>query len=643
MTRFARKADARRVPVLSCGMRWSFLLIAVIMSPLPGRAQDVGAALRGERWAEAEALTADPRDPVAADLVRFYRLLAPGSGSAETAAFIADHPDWPLQAALGRRLLDALAVDHDDHGVMTVCARPDAPAVLHCADLPRRPDALADAHRAWLAGPADPASETAFMQRWGRTISPDEQWQRFDRLAWTDPGAINGAAWRQAGRLDPPRRSLALARLALRRDDPAAAAQVALLTPEQARDPGLTLEQARWLRRAGQDDLALALWLRAGAAAEAAAPADRRPSFWDERNLLARRLLRAGDATGAYELVRQHAQSGEQRLDAEFLAGWIALRRLGHPDDATPHFTALADAGRAAITQARAHYWLARVHEAQSDPDGAHAEYAKAAAWPTTYYGQLAGRALGDLPARLSALHDPAWDMSGATAFARHDLARAAVLLAAWGEGRRARLFLTRLEEVAPDPASRALGARLALDLGWPDQAVAAARRAGRDGIMLPDTGWPTPFETPRAVEPAYALAIMRQESGFDREAASPVGARGLMQLMPATATAVARQLGERIDIAALTSDASYNMRLGSAYLASVLEQFGGSLPLAAAAYNAGPHRVADWLAANGDPRGGVDLVDWIEMIPFTETRNYVQRVMENAEIFRAHGTGRAG
>ena len=161
---------------------------------------------------------------------------------------------------------------------------------------------------------------------------------------------------------------------------------------------------------------------------------------------------------------------------------------------------------------------------------------------------------------------------------------------------------------------------------------------------MLPDAGWPAPFEVPGPVDPAYALAVIRQESAFDREAASPVGARGLMQLMPATATAVARRLGERVDLAALTVDPSYNMRLGSAYLASVLEQFGGSLPLAAAGYNAGPHRVTDWLAANGDPRaGGVDLVDWIELIPFTETRNYVQRVMENAEIFRAHGAGRSG
>ena len=630
-------------------MRWTLVWLALAvpalaMWPLHAGAQDVGAALRAERWAEAEALTAEPRDPVASDLVRFYRLLTPGSaGSAEIAGFIAEHADWPLQAQLGRRLLDALAVDHDDRGVMTVCARPDAPSALHCADLPRRADPVGDAHRAWLTGPAEPAAETAFMQRWGRIILPDEQWQRFDRLAWTDNGAVSGPAARQAARLDPARRSLAQARLALRRDDASAPALAAALGPDQSRDPGLVLEQARFLRRAGQDAVALAVWLRTGAAAEAAAPAERRTLFWDERNLLARRLLRAGDAGGAYDLVRQHAQSGEPRLDAEFLAGWIALRRLGRAADAVPHFAVLAEASHAAITQARAHYWLARAREAQDDAPGARAEFAQAAAWPTTYYGQLAGRALGDLPARLADLHDPAWDVPTATVFAQHELARAAAILAAWGEGRRARLFLTRLEEAAPDPASRALGARLALDLGWPDQAVAAARRAGRDGIMLPDAGWPMPFATPGTVEPAYALAIVRQESGFDREAASPVGARGLMQLMPATATEVARRMGERVDLAALTVDPSYNMRLGSAYLASVLDQFGGSLPLAAAAYNAGPHRVTDWLAANGDPRGGVDLVDWIEMIPFTETRNYVQRVMENAEIFRAHGAGRQG
>jgi soluble lytic murein transglycosylase len=195
---------------------------------------------------------------------------------------------------------------------------------------------------------------------------------------------------------------------------------------------------------------------------------------------------------------------------------------------------------------------------------------------------------------------------------------------------------------LAPDPGDRALSARLATALGMPDMAVFVARRMGRDGLMLPDAGWPMPFDPPSgAIDPALALGVIRQESSFDIAALSPAGARGLMQLMPATAQQVARQIGEQTSPVALTTDAAHNMRLGTAYLRGVLDQFGGAIPLAVAAYNAGPTRVNQWLADNGDPRtggqaGGPDMVDWIELIPIGETRNYVQRVMENTVIYRA-------
>ena len=623
--------------------RVASLLLPLVVLAAPARAQpapDIGAALRAGRWTGAAAAADTARDPLAAELVRFYRLLTPlGGGSAEIAAFMADHPNWPLQAQLARRLADALALDHDDHGVMTVCARPGTPATLRCAELPRTaPDPAADARRAWLAGGfTDPLGETAFLNRYGRSLTPDEQWARFNHLVWIDNGAPGGPAARQAARLDPARRVLAQARLQYRRDDPAAGPAS---TAAEAADPGLMLDEARWFRRANADTAALALWERAGAAAEAAAPPERRAAFWDERNLLARRLLRAGNAPGAYALAAGYAQpGGEPALDSAFLAGWIALRRLDRPADALPHFTRLLGLSRAVITQARGHYWVARTHEAAGDADAAHAEYEAAAGFPTTFYGQLAAAALGDLPARLRALSDPAWDTADIALIAGHDLARAALLLETWGESRRGRLFLARLEEIAPEPRFRALAARLADALAWSDAAVAAARRAGRDGIMLPRAGWPTPFTPPaNTVDPAFALAIMRQESSFDPDAASPVGARGLMQLMPATAAAVARRTGD--DAGSLTDPAT-NMRLGTAYLAQLMAQW-SSMPLAAAAYNAGPSRVADWLAANGDPRGSgattdpAALADWIELIPFNETRNYVQRVMENFAIYHA-------
>ncbi len=260
------------------------------------------------------------------------------------------------------------------------------------------------------------------------------------------------------------------------------------------------------------------------------------------------------------------------------------------------------------------------------------------AAWPTTFYGQLAALALGVTPASLIAkIHDPAWTQDTALGFTGHEVVRAAAWLIAWGDPQRARQFLMRMDELAPIPAERALTAAFAQYAGMPDTAVAVARRMGRDGLMMPRLGWPAPFDTGAVPDPAFALGIMRQESSFDIGAVSSSGARGLMQLMPPTATAVAKQLGILASVPTLTVDASHNIRLGTAYLQEVLTRFDNCLPLAAAAYNAGPTRVAQWLTENGDPRTGpIDMVDWIELIPTGETRNYVQRVAENTVMYRA-------
>jgi soluble lytic murein transglycosylase len=193
------------------------------------------------------------------------------------------------------------------------------------------------------------------------------------------------------------------------------------------------------------------------------------------------------------------------------------------------------------------------------------------------------------------------------------------------------------MDELAPIAAERALTAAFATDASMPDGAVFVARRMGRDGIALPHLGWPAPYNPASPPDPAFSLGIMRQESSFDIAAVSPSGARGLMQLMPPTATAVSKELGIPAAVATLTVNASYNIELGTAYLHDMLTRFDNCLPLAAAAYNAGPHRVAQWLEQNGDPRTGpIDMVDWIELIPSAETRNYVQRVAENVVMYRA-------
>lgn len=623
------------------------LALALLLYPAVVRAADPlpnpMIAVRADRWDQAAADAARYADPVAAKLVTYYRLLAPGAATAqEIADFIASSPDWPAQALLERRRQDAVANDPDDAAVLAQCAtgtltRPAAR--LRCADAlanaGHNADAVAQARQAWVAGYPDP---TSFPQRWRAMMTADDQWQRFETLAWSDPAA----AARQIPMLDPAHRAAALARIGLQHDDPAAAARLAAVPSALADDPDLMLEQARWLRRANRLPDAVALWRQRGAAAEQAAPQPHVAAFWAERERLARDLLRTGDAQDAYAVVDQPGPIPlVQQLDADFLAGFIALRLLHDPAAARAHFQALAAASPAAITQGRAWYWIARATAAAGQ--NAATFYAQAAAWPTTFYGQMAALALGDSPAalaaRINARRDPSATPEQALGLTQREVVRAAALLVAWGEPRRAETFLLRMDELSPDMADRGLTARLALALRQPQAAVAIARRIGRDGGMLPEAGWPAPVDPPHdAVDPAVVLGLIRQESSFDTVTISPAGARGLMQLMPGTAASVARRIGTPVSLVALTDDPTRNMQLGSAYLRELMDRYDSSLPLVFAAYNAGPKRVDEWLGENGDPRvGPIDMIDWIELIPFAETRNYVQRVLENVAIYRAH------
>ncbi len=634
--------------------RWllAILLIAFAPGVLAQPSATLPVLMRAGQWAEADAAAADYTDPVARKLVLYERLTTPGAAKAgEIAAFLREPGTWPRAALL--RLLDAaLADETDDAAVIPLCdeRRPSrVPARLRCASAflhaGRAANAASLVRETWIEASLDAGEETQFLREWAAGITPGDQWARFEHLAWTDQGRLGSAASRQAARLVPADRAAAAARLALLRDDRAAPALLAKLSPAARQDPGLVLALLRWMRRTGQAVAAADLWGSQGAIAERDAPEERRGLFWRERETLARELLGADDAARAFAVAGGSVPS----TDSEFLAGWIALRRLGQPDEAVRRFTALAALSPAAISQGRARYWLGRARAAQGDAAGAQAAYGEAAHWLTTFYGQLAGRLVAGsdftFADQVRAGRDPAWDIPRTASFTGQDAARAALLLVAWGEPGRARAFLTALAAEAPDAAGWALLAHLALGLNMPDAAVAIARQAGLHGIMLPEAGWPAPFTpsgTPPSgqLDPAVALGVMRQESSFDPDAASPAGARGLMQLMPATAISVARTLGDTGPLPPLT-DPQLNMRLGTAYLAGLLAQFQGALPVALAAYNAGPSRAQAWLA--GRSPATLDIVDWIELIPFEETRNYVQRCVEGVTLYEFRRGGAHG
>ncbi|PWS36843.1 transglycosylase [Falsiroseomonas bella] len=636
-------------------MRRTLLAILLISLALPAAAQpwapeaarNAGrqalAAAQAGRYDEAEAL-ARTADPVARKLVTWTRMHSRGSGAsgAEIAGWLAENPDWPLPETTARRAEEALATDPDDALVLRHFAR-IPPRGVEAAQ--RHADALARAGRgaeatpmlrgAWRDGPpADPAAEAAFLERFAAQLTADDHWRRFDRLLWENQAA---AAARVMPRLDGNRRATAEARLAARSNGEINAGAA-------TRDIGVAYATARQLRQADRDSEAAAVWAAAEPLQRDLSPEAAR-AIWAERQILARKLLRQFDARSAYRLVANHGQTepGEPRQEAEFLAGFIALRRLNDAATAQRHFARVDDGSRSVITRARSAYWEGLALAALNRPAEARARWEQGAALPVAFYGQLSSRALGETPAQLSArigattLPEPPAEV--ARNFGARELSRAAVTLGDLGQSDRARVFLLRMEELSPDATDRWLIARLAVLMGRPDHAVWVARRAGADGVILLEDGWPTPYPTPSSgAEAAVVNAITRQESNFELTAVSRANARGPMQLLPATASGVARRLGIPHSTAMLTSDAAHNLRLGSAYIAERLDRYAGALPLAAAAYNAGAGRVDQWVEVYGDPRapGGPDIRDWIELIPFSETRNYVQRVIENVVVYRA-------
>jgi len=358
-------------------------------------------------------------------------------------------------------------------------------------------------------------------------------------------------------------------------------------------------------------------------------------AWWNERNQLARDLLAANRAADAYAVTVGHGLTrGVPFAEAEFLAGWIALRHLKKPAEGLKHFQTLYDGVSTDSSRSRAAYWLGRAHEAGARPKEANEWYAKAAGYGQTFYGQLAARKLPGGAARLPS--DPVASDSDRQALSGRELVTVARYLGQGGDADRARLFLLQLARMVTTPGETALLAQLAVELKRPDVALTIARRGAVNGVVLIDAAFPVvDLGATGSIERALALALTRQESSFNAAAVSS-GALGLMQLLPGTARDVAGRVGVPFIQEKLTRDPAYNVQLGSQYLAEMLQKFGGSYELAAAGYNAGPNRVAGWLKTIGDPRAGkIDMVDWIEMIPFSETRNYVQRIMEGVGVYR--------
>ena len=597
-------------------------------------------AMRAGRWAEARREAARAGE-VAEDVVAWHELRARRGSWAEAEAFLDRRSGWPGLDLLRDRIEGLMPVDLPPERVLPFFAGREPAtgtgvlrlhdALLATGEAEAAREALVEA---WRTLPLSDATEDAILDRAGGALDAHHE-ARLDMLLWSDPQV---GAQRAMDRVGDDWRALARARIALRAGAPGVDALIEAVPAALKDDPGLAYERFLWRLERGREESAVELMLARSVSAESLG----QPELWArQREGWARRRMRAGQPDVAYALAAgAHLSEGSEHADLEWLSGFLALSDLGDPQLALGHFDAALEAVWTPISLGRMHYWRGRALEAAGREAEAQAAYREGGRWQTSFYGQLAAERGGvpTDPALTGADRSPGMPPE----LAEDSVLRATELLLAAGEDQLAARFLTHLAESQDEAGLAALGA-WAEARGEPYLEVKLGKEAASMGVVLPRHYYPLhPMtEADLPVDMALALSIARRESEFHPGVASGVGAQGLMQLMPATAREVSRDLGLSYSRARLTSDPAYNATLGSAYLAGLERRFGANVPMIAAGYNAGPGRPARWARERGDPRDrGVDAVDWIEHIPFDETRNYVMRVMESVPVYRMRLSG---
>ena len=625
-------------------LAWGGAARAEMLSPDDTRvAKAAIKAVKDGKWAKVRRFASTIDDPLATKIIAWMYFTRQGSGAtfSQIAGFLSRNPDWPSQDRLRIRAEEAIKPGMADNEILSwFKERPPLGAegrMRHGAAL------LASGEKelgrqvlrqGWIEGNFTKRRENIFYKRHRKLLTRGDHRKRLDRLLW------EGRYWpsrRMLWRVDARYRALGEARLLLRHRQGNVDKAIARVADDLKGHPGLVYERLRWRRRKGKDASAIELL------ADQPAKPDHPELWWTERATLARRALLKGHVSEAYDIARNHRQSGGSGFaDAEWTAGWIALRFLGDQKVAKNHFVTMFEAVNYPLSRARGAYWAARAAEAMKESDVAGLWYRTAAGLPTTYYGQLAAARLK--PGRTLRLPaDPQPSPEEEAAFSSHELVRVVRMLGELAEHEHMRPFLLALSAVHDTPGWQALSALLARRNGRPDAAIAVAKKSSRQGHQLIGGGYPALIpplikdsDGKSAVEVPLILAMIRQESAFYTKAKSHAGAQGLMQLLPRTARKQAKKLKMPYSPTRLLSDADYNLKLGQAYLFGLIGDFKGSYILSLAAYNAGPSRARRWVRNNGDPRDDtVDAIDWIEMIPFDETRNYIQRVLENLQVYR--------
>lgn len=625
------------------------LVLALGLQTLPAGA-DTTQAMRtalelaaGKDW--DGALSVAPSG-VGRDVIEWQRLRSGEGRLGDYEEFLARRPDWPGLPLLREKGEEAVARSTDPARVIS-WFEPGPPetgtgALAYVRALlaaGRAADAETEAMRAWSALPFSPDQEKEMIGLAPEAVGFVHE-LRLDTLLWE---GRTREAERMLPRVSEDLQVLARARIALQGESKGVTGLIEAVPEKRASDPGLAYDRFIWRMKKDLYDEAAELILERSKSAESLG----RPEAWAERRaILARYLMRNGRANEAYRIAANHhipVDGGASAYaDLEFLSGFIALRKLGDAKTAETHFQHLLAGVSTPISLARAHYWIGRAQEAAGQ-DGS-ANYRAAAVHQTAFYGLLAAERLG-LSLDAGLLSKPAApDWRGAS-FTQSSVLAAAELLLKAGDLTLGKRFLLHLGE-GLDETGLAQLADMTLAWNEPHLAVLVAKQAAERGLILPHAYYPVPEFVPDGlkVSRALALSIARRESEFDPAARSSADARGLMQVLPGTAKLMASKLGKPFDAGKLTSDPAYNVTMGSAYLAEMAEEFGPSIALIASGYNAGPGRPRRWIGEFGDPRrADVDVVDWVETIPFAETRTYVMRVAEGVVIYRAKLKGAVG
>lgn len=563
-----------------------------------------------------------------------------GNGSvpaAEVERYVADAPAFAASTVFRTRLEQALVKEASDAGTVIKALAGSMPNTIDgqialavaYAEEGKTDRAARIARAVWADNVLDRASEDKVLAKLGKLLEPEAHWARAMHLMIKDRAS---AVERLFPFITPAQKSLAVARNAVSRNDANAKKLLDAVDRSMQSNPLFLLSRAERARQFELWDDAID-WLNriSGEVPDA-------DIVWDERRGLIRQLLAAGEVKRAYRAADSYRNGPEGRLvEAHFHAGWIAHSFLKSPALAVPHFEAMAKLSTLPDSVSQANYWLGRARKDIGDSEGAATAFAVAAAYGTLYYGQLARAALGETEV---ALRPMPFSGPSQTNFEQSDVVRAVRLLADHGHKEMAIPLLRSFAAGLKDGGELLLAARLAQSLGAHHLAISIADTADRRGTPLDLFNFPKdglPQAQLAEIDRAAIYAIARQESRFQTDAISSAGARGLMQLMPATARETADKLGVSYSQGKLTTDAAYNALLGSTYLKSQLDTFDNSLLLAAAAYNAGAGNARKWMALFGDPRSEqVDPVVWIELIPVQETRKYVQRVLGNYMVYRA-------